>query len=101
MSWKHYVGGAATGLGLAGFIYFAANSGNIRGEKVIHSNKIDDFTLKIIETDKKFAIDDYRIEIIDKEGKLRAKIYGNEPNGHRIDKAYIKTNDGTEFNLDF
>ena len=72
MSWKHYAAGALSGLGLAGIIYYATNSGDYRREKTLCSFEMsDDLTINIRQTDLKFADDEYRIEIIDKNGVVK------------------------------
>ena len=50
---------------------------------------------------RQWEMDDYRIEIVDEEGKLRAKFYGTESIHNKIAQADFKTNDGTKYNIKF
>jgi hypothetical protein len=98
MSWKHYVAGIATAAGIAGAVYLETQFNNLRGENVVGSTEVDDVTIRVIEQDKKWAADCYRIEILDKKGNVRVQFQGN---GHRFGKAEIKNEGGLETSIDF
>ena len=98
-NWKSYVAGAASAAVAAGVIYFGVEANKYRGDKVLSNKQIDGITVKLIEEDRKWSPDNYRIEITDKDGKLRAKFYGER--GKTINKARFKDADGTESGMDF
>jgi len=98
MGWIHYVAGIATAAGIAGAIYFKTQVNNLRGENIVGSTKVNDVTIRVIQQDRKWAADDYRIEILDNEGDVRVQF---QSYGHRFEKAKIKGEGGLETSIDF
>ena len=98
MGWKSYVGGVATAVGVAGAIYFVTQVNNFRGEKTVFSKKVDDATVRLIKQDRKWMKDDYRIEILDNEGKVKVQLQGY---GNKFERAEIRGKEGLEASIDF
>lgn len=77
MKWKNYksyVWGVVSGIAAVGLVYYAVETGNVRGEKVIAQAPIRASTLRITRKDIKLSNDIYTAEFLDENGNVKASI---------------------------
>jgi len=70
---KCFIGGTVGVIAVAGLTYFGMQCGKIRGEKIISLAEINGTTVKVIQQDRKWDNDLYRVELLDRKGNIRAE----------------------------